>query len=118
MGIGPKPNPLASAKCDRGEELLMSLDSVSKDTIKSPRQLGLSHRAQDNLTIFLFLLPGLILFLVFVTYPIFRSIYFSLFDWNGFGPAEDFIGLDNFTRILTDKIFIKAVKNGILIVLL
>lgn len=96
----------------------MALDSVSEDSLKSQRRLGVSHRAQDNLTIILFLLPGLILFLVFVTYPIFRSIYFSLFDWNGFGPVEDFVGLDNFSRILTDKIFIQAVKNGILLVLL
>jgi raffinose/stachyose/melibiose transport system permease protein len=80
------------------------------------RRSGISHRTQDNLTIILFLLPGLLLFLVFVTYPIFQSIYYSLFDWNGFGPVEDFVGLDNFARILTDKIFIQAVQHGIMIV--
>lgn len=94
----------------------MAVDSVNEDTLKSQRRFGISHRAQDNLTIVLFLLPGLLLFLVFVTYPIFQSIYYSFFDWNGFGPAEDFIGLDNFTRILTDKIFLQAVQHGILLV--
>jgi len=96
----------------------MSADSVSESTLKSPRRLGISHRAQDNLTIVLFLLPGLVLFLVFVTYPIFQSVYYSLFDWNGFGPAEDFVGIDNFARILTDKIFIQAVQHGIMLVAL
>jgi raffinose/stachyose/melibiose transport system permease protein len=71
---------------------------------------------QDRLVIVLFLAPALILFLLFVIYPIFRSIYFSLFDWNGLGPAVDFVGLDNFKTILTDKVFIKALWNGFLII--
>ena len=71
---------------------------------------------QDKLVIVLFLAPALILFLLFVVYPIFRSIYFSLFDWNGLGPAVDFVGLENFKTILTDKVFIKALWNGLLII--
>ncbi|MCB2213841.1 sugar ABC transporter permease [bacterium] len=75
----------------------------------------MNRKTRDRITIILFLLPALILFVIFVIYPIFRSLYFSLFDWNGLGPATDFIGLDNFKRILTDKIFQKAVVNNILI---
>lgn len=77
-----------------------------------------SRKAQDKLTIVLFLLPALVLFTVFLVYPIVRSIYYSQFDWNGLGPAVKYIGLDNFKRILTDRIFVTAVKNGLLIVLL
>jgi raffinose/stachyose/melibiose transport system permease protein len=68
------------------------------------------------LVIFLFLLPAIVLFLVFVVYPIFQSIYYSLFNWKGFGPAEDFVGLENFKNILGDKVFLKALKNGLLII--
>jgi raffinose/stachyose/melibiose transport system permease protein len=75
------------------------------------------RRFQDTLLIALFLLPALILFLLFVIYPIFRSIYFSLFDWNGLGPAVDFVGLQNFKNILTDKVFLKAIRNVLLIIL-
>jgi raffinose/stachyose/melibiose transport system permease protein len=76
------------------------------------------RRAADNLTIVLFLTPALVVFLVFVIYPILQSVYYSLFNWEGFGPAVDFIGLDNYARILSDAIFIKAVGNGLLIVLM
>ncbi len=79
---------------------------------------ALNRRMKDRVTIILFLLPALILFIVFVIYPIFRSVYFSMYDWNGLGPATDFIGLDNFKRILTDKIFQKAVVNNFLIAFL
>lgn len=79
---------------------------------------AMNRRTRDRITIILFLLPALILFIVFVIYPIFRSLYFSMFDWNGLGPATDFIGLDNFKRILTDKIFQKAVINNFMIAFL
>jgi len=82
-----------------------------KKGTKSPRRL------QDNLTVFLFLLPAIVLFLVFVVYPIFQSIYYSLFDWKGLGPAVDFVGLENFKKILSDKVFMKALKNGLLIII-
>jgi raffinose/stachyose/melibiose transport system permease protein len=88
------------------------------DILKLKRVSGAPRRLQDNLTIALFLLPALILFLLFVIYPIFRSVYYSLFDWNGLGPAVDYVGMENFKNILTDKVFIKAVVNVFLIIVL
>jgi raffinose/stachyose/melibiose transport system permease protein len=86
------------------------------DVLKLKRVTGASRRLQDTLLIVLFLLPALILFLLFVIYPIFRSIYFSLFDWNGLGPAVDFVGFQNFKDILTDQVFLKAVRNVLLVI--
>lgn len=73
---------------------------------------------QEKLIIFLFLLPSTVIFLVFVIYPIFHSMYYSLFNWKGLGPAVDFIALDNYKRILTDKVFLIAVRNNLIIVVL
>jgi len=64
------------------------------------------------------LAPAFILFLAFLVYPIVRSVYFSTFDWNGLGPAVDNVGLNNFKDILSDKVFVKAVTNNLLIVVL
>jgi raffinose/stachyose/melibiose transport system permease protein len=91
---------------------------VKKNVMKSERNFGPSRKIQDHITIFLFLLPAIVLFLVFLVYPIFRSAYYSLFNWNGFGPAVDFVGLDNFKQILSDQVFMKAIGNGLLIVVL
>jgi raffinose/stachyose/melibiose transport system permease protein len=76
----------------------------------------LSRRTKDGLVIALFLLPALILFLLFVIYPIFRSIYFSTFNWNGLGPAVKNIGLGNYVKIFADKVFLKAVTNVLIII--
>lgn len=86
------------------------------DILKLRRGTGAPRRIQDNLTIVLFLLPALILFSIFVLFPIIQSVYYSLFNWKGFGPAVDFVGLENFKKILTDRVFLIAVRNGLLIV--
>jgi len=87
-------------------------DSMSSPQTRSPR------RTKDYVTIALFLLPAVILFALFLIYPIFRSAYYSLFNWNGLGPATKFVGLNNFQLILTDQVFLKAIENCIIIVVL
>ena len=87
------------------------------DIFSQRRISGPPRRLYDALLIALFLLPALILFLLFVIYPIFRSLYFSLFDWNGLGPAVDFVGLQNFKEILSDQVFLKAVRSVLLIII-
>jgi len=89
-----------------------------QDSFNLSAETRSSHHLEDKLTIVLFLLPSFALFIVFVIYPIFQSVYYSLFNWKGFGPAVDFVALDNFKRILTDRVFLIALKNGIIIVAL
>jgi raffinose/stachyose/melibiose transport system permease protein len=83
---------------------------------KLKRVSGTPQRLQDRLAIFFFLLPAVVLFLIFVVYPIVQSVYYSLFNWKGFGAATDFVGLDNFKNILSDKVFLLAIRNGLLII--
>ncbi len=92
--------------------------AIDRDAVSSRPATRSTRRASDALTIVLFLAPAVLLFLVFVVYPIVRSVYFSLFNWNGFGPAVDFVGLENYRRILSDTIFHKAVRNGFVIVIM
>src|SRR5687768_4860497 len=65
-----------------------------------------------------FTLPGIIMFCVFLLIPIFQSAYFSLFDWDGFGPLTDFMALGNYERILSHKIFQGAVLHSLALMLL
>lgn len=93
----------------------MQIPAISRP-FKPGRGSGASRRFQDNLTIVISLLPALILFLIIVVFPIVQSVYYSMFNWKGFGPATDFIGLDNFKNILSDKVFHLALRNGLLII--
>jgi raffinose/stachyose/melibiose transport system permease protein len=91
---------------------------ASESALRAQQQTRFRRRALDSLTIVLFLAPALVVFLTFVVYPILQSVYYSLFNWKGFGPAVDFVGLSNYVSILSDQIFMKAVGNGFLIVAL
>jgi raffinose/stachyose/melibiose transport system permease protein len=96
----------------------MNMAQIRRNDSMSSPQTRAHRRAQDYVTIALFLLPAVILFALFLIYPIFRSAYYSLFNWNGLGPATKFVGLNNFKQILTDQVFIKAIENCIIIVVL
>jgi raffinose/stachyose/melibiose transport system permease protein len=63
-------------------------------------------------TIFLFLLPGTIVYILFLIYPMIQAMHYSLFDWNGLGPLVHFVKLDNYIDIISDKIFSKALINS------
>jgi raffinose/stachyose/melibiose transport system permease protein len=96
----------------------MNIPQVRSDSLELQPRFSSPRRVQEYLTIFLFLLPAFVIFLLFIIYPIFRAMYYSLFNWNGLGPATIFVGLNNFKQILTDQVFVKAVTNCLLIVAL
>ncbi|MBZ5738839.1 carbohydrate ABC transporter permease [Nocardioides mangrovi] len=45
--------------------------------------------------------PALLMYGFFVLKPLVTSVQYSLYDWNGIGPAT-WVGLDNYRRVLTD----------------
>ena len=51
-----------------------------------------------GVTIFLFLLPALLLFVGILIAPIIISVYRSMYDWNGFSEGT-FIGLNNYKEL-------------------
>ena len=72
----------------------MNTPQVRSDISKWQQRVSSPRRVQDNLTIFLFLLPAFVIFLLFIIYPIFRAVYFSLFNWNGYGACYRFCRLE------------------------
>ncbi len=67
----------------------------------------------------LFMAPALLLFLSLVLGPILLALYTSLFEWNGFGGLPtNFIGLDNFVRLLTDDVFLGDLERGLILIVL
>ena len=60
-----------------------------------------------------FLIPAVAVYLLFMCYPLYRTLVLSLTKWGGFGEAE-FIGLKNFIAIFKDTTFSLALKNTVL----
>lgn len=70
--------------------------------------------SRKDVTAFLFILPGLMLFLIFVIYPIVKAFQMSFYDWSIMpGTPNKFIGLDNYIRAYHDPIVQLSLKNTI-----
>jgi multiple sugar transport system permease protein len=63
-----------------------------------------------------FMAPGLILAGLFAFYPMVMSWYYSLVQWNGFGSARTFIGLENYRNLVQDHYFWAAFGRSFLFV--
>ena len=68
----------------------------------------------SNLWRILFLLPPLAVFGVVVVWPLLDSFFYAFTNWNGFDPNYRFVGLDNFRKVFTDKLFYNAVINTLI----
>lgn len=67
----------------------------------------------------LFAIPYLLVFAVFLLYPLLKGFYMSLFDWNAFNPSQsEFILVENYVRMVQDPTFWKAVRATVFFVLL
>jgi ABC-type sugar transport system permease subunit len=53
----------------------------------------------------------LAVFAVLVVWPLFSSFFYSFTNWNGFNANYRFVGLDNFARIFSDRLFLHAIAN-------
>lgn len=61
---------------------------------------------------YIFLLPTVIVYLMFVLWPVLGSIYYSFFQWEGFTAwPQNFIGLQNYIEIIKDKYFWNSMLN-------
>ena len=64
----------------------------------------------------IFIGPALLVYAVFVLYPIFSTFYYSLFDWSGIDSGVTFTGLFNYISVLSDQVFWSSLKNNLLLV--
>jgi ABC-type glycerol-3-phosphate transport system permease component len=64
-----------------------------------------------------FLGVPLALYVIFVISPFVQAFYYSMTDWSGFSRHMNFIGLENYLRLLQDSVFLKAVTNNLFLAL-
>ena len=76
-------------------------------------QVNFWDRNQLRLTPLFFLAPALLLFSVYVLYPIFSSLWISLYEWNGVGEMF-WVGLGNYIEMWEDDRVHTAIWNNII----
>jgi raffinose/stachyose/melibiose transport system permease protein len=90
---------------------------MSQTMIARAAGRGGSNRIGGTLPVLvLFLPPALLVFTLFVILPMGEAAWYSLYDWNGYGLPEKFIGLRNFELLFRNGAFRQALANNALII--
>lgn len=56
----------------------------------------------------------LAIYVIFVVSPFLQAIGYSFTNWNGFNTSQEFVGVDNYLRLMNDDVFKKAMSNNVL----
>ncbi|MCC6175333.1 MAG: sugar ABC transporter permease [Chloroflexi bacterium] len=92
------------------------MQRVSQVPASAPSMSGVRRRTLQrtiNPTAWLFILPAGILYVTFVLSPFLRTVWWSLYQWDGLSPAWTWVGLGNYTQAFTDPIFWRALGHNV-----
>ena len=90
---------------------------INSEVAYTPPKLSLWRRSLNARTAVLYLLPSILLFSIFIFYPMFRTIYLSFFLTDQQGAAALFVGLENYEYLLESPAFRNSIKATVLFVL-
>jgi multiple sugar transport system permease protein len=79
------------------------------------RRSSFAWRIRRGRSGYLFILPALVVALAFLYLPMALSAYWSFTDFNGLAPPN-WVGLANYRELLTDPVFLQAVRNTLVFV--
>ena len=63
------------------------------------------NKKAKNIGAYIYIVPALVLFSIFLFYPFFKTIYLSLYKTNKMGQAKLFVGLQNYIDLIGSKSF-------------
>jgi cellobiose transport system permease protein len=85
---------------------------IRTQPVRRPPGVGLS-RIDMKYSPYLYIAPFFVLFGIFGAYPLIYTAWVALHDWEVGTDNPKFVGLDNFTKILSDSNFWNAVLNTV-----
>lgn len=71
---------------------------------------------QESFIGWLFVLPALAMYTIFVLFPLLQSVRYSFFRWDGIGEMR-WVGLNNYTTILNDPNLLGTIYNALILVI-
>lgn len=80
------------------------------------RQIKIGSKLKDSQVGVLLILPGLAIFLAIILYPFINSVLMSFTDRSMLNPDSNFVGIDNYIKIVTGPYFLNLIKNTIIFV--
>ncbi len=88
---------------------------ITSAAVAGVRAGVVQQRHVKSLAPLLFLAPAIALLLVFLVYPLVESFRLSLLEWNGLGEGRIYAGFSNWSTLLSDGLFWRALGNNLLL---
>lgn len=94
----------------------MAITQSSKANTQEARAAGnwLKKFLDSPVSLNLMYVPALLLFTVFIYYPIAQGIKFSFTNWNGYSAHYSFVGLEKYRYMFTDMRTYKVIINTLI----
>jgi raffinose/stachyose/melibiose transport system permease protein len=101
---------MTQTKADRRER-----PAASPGPAVRRRRTGRRSRVgRAPLSLYLFPVPLLVLYVVFFAVPTLQALQYAMTDWDGFSADFAYVGIDNFVKLATnDDLFHNAVFNSV-----
>ncbi len=78
----------------------------------------MENNSKSKITPYLYLVPCMLIFGIFLFYPFVKTIYLSLYKTNKMGQAKLYVGLGNYKELLQSASFINSLKVTLIFVLI
>ena len=71
----------------------------------------MKHVSKSQNSLLLLALPALSLMILFVGVPLIQGLHISMTNWNGYSQSSNWVGWDNYRRLVSDIMFWTAFRN-------
>jgi raffinose/stachyose/melibiose transport system permease protein len=88
------------------------MSTLTAEAAVAPPPTRWRRRRPGGLSPWLFALPALAVYIVFLVYPSVTSLFFSFTDWDGLSPGYNIVGLQNYAAMANDPVIMTALKNN------
>ncbi len=75
----------------------------------------MTYTQQKHMSYWILVLPGILVFIAIIMFPVIYSFLLSFTNWNGYGKPS-YAGLENYKTILIDPVFLHSLRNNLLII--
>jgi raffinose/stachyose/melibiose transport system permease protein len=89
---------------------------AGRSSQRPARRRGAALRRRLEIT--LFVGPALLVYVLFVLVPMGMAAFYSVFNWDGLGALDRYVGLGNYRRAFADPVFRGAITHNVTIVVL
>lgn len=92
--------------------------TMDVSTVATAPSAKITAPRKDWFVAYLFLLPFLAVYIVFLVYPLLSGFWISLHDWELVGNFREYIGFANYRDLWSDSLFWKTIRNTSLFALI